>query len=771
MHDSRKTLLNVLIDNLFNIFNIATIILLVIFVINQSFVYIIPLAISLCVSIFSLILDFKNYIYVPHVYQRLHILSNGVEKEKSSRFLRKGNEVVLYPGDKIHFVGTVKSGFLFVDESSINGTTKLVKKEAGSSVIKGTTVIEGTGVVEVTELGRKAFKRTTIKQTELRKRIRLLNIIFSSIVLIVCLITFIFNKDNINHVAMCSITGTPYLLNIILVVFLFVKSKKENKNINVLDYSFLSELKDVDVVCLDKTGTLTTGEYEIFKTIVLSQTSLSAMSLDPNRGLEQAVSNIIKTTKENNGYYSTLQKHFDYDVTKIIESYSPLSQNGLYSAITVKGGKTYAIGEAEYFDLANFESAASMINEYESSGYRVLVLVESKNPLKSGLIDGKSSAIGLIILQETIRESVKELIKYCLENGKEIKVISGDKIATTSELCRKAGLENSGRATSIKSMPLEKVSLLLEQDVVFADATPSQKAFIVKELQKLGHKVVFIGNGDNDTQALKAANVAISLASGSVSAIKCSHASVNDDFVLTKAFIDYSKVFRNKLNLLTTLIYSQNAFSTFYLVAFLIASLVNKDIYNPFMYNQLMFWSIFGILIPSIVLLIDKGENLQPKHFLRNWIADSALLIAPIGIMYIIQLLQFNNVGYFGLPSDLNDLHETIITSSVVNNLSYLSLVVLSLVIVYQHLSPLNKFRLISFLSIVLLPIVYAVLLGLGIDDLSFITQISTKEITGINYFVMGVITVGCAAIYLFVLDIITTVKGEYSDVKSKSKN
>ena len=771
MHDSRKTLLNVLIDNLVNIFNITLVVLLIILILNQSYLFIIPLALSLIASIFSLCLDIKKYLLVSGINQRLNIVIDGVEKERSFSRLKVGDHVALYPNEKINFVGIVKNGHFLVDEKSINGATKLIKKVAGSSIVKGSVVVEGKGVVEVTELGKRFAKRTPVKRTKLTHRIKLLNSIFSLLVLLVILLTFIFKKDNLNNIVLCSIAATPYLLNIIITIYFFILSKKENSGIEVLDYSFLLELKDVDVVCLDKTGTLTTGEYEVFKTIPLSQSALSAIAIDTNRALEQTVSNIIRTTQEKTGYYSVLQKHFIFDVTRTIESFSPVGENGLYSAITIKGGNTYALGEVDSFDLSNIESASSIINEYQSLGYLVLVLVESKKPLKSGLIEGKSTAIGLIVLQETIRESMNKLIEYCLINGKQIKVISGDRIATTSEICRKAGLDNVNKATSIKLVSNEKIALLLEQDVVFADATPDQKAFIVKELQNNGHKVAYIGDGDNDTQALKIADVAISMSSGSQSAIKCSHASINGSFEISKSFIDQSKSFTNKIYSLTAILYSQTTFVAFYLLVFMIASFINKDIYNPFEYNHLLLCTIFGDLIPVCVLLFSKCDCSTPKNFYRNYIANSSLLITAVGILYILLLLQFNGISFFGLLLDTNDVHETLITSKVVDNISYLALTILSLVIAYNHYSQFNKYKTICFICITLLPIIYAILLAFNIDNLSFITQISTKEITAINYFVMGVIVLASSAIYLFVLNIIAIVKGETPDVKSKSKN
>ena len=771
MYDSRKTLLNVLIDDLVNVLNIATVTLLVIFILNKTYLFAIPLVLSLIASVFAFVLDVKKYLSSSRINQRLNILVDGREVEKSLSQLRIGDEVVLYSSETINFVGQVKSGVFFVSESTINGTTKIIKKTVGSSVVKGSVVVEGSGVVEVTELEKRIAKTTFVQKTRLTSRIKVLNFFFSSLTLIILIFGFILKEINLDNVSKCAVASIPCLANIVLTIYLFVLSKKPQPGIDIQDYTFLSELEDVDVVCLDKTGTLTTGEYEIFKTVILSQTSFSSISLDANRAFEQVVSNIIKTTKEKGGYYSTLQRQFVYDVSKIIEESSSIDQNGLYSAVTIKGGSTYALGEPDCFEFSNHESVSSVIQEYEASGYRVLVLIESKNPLKSGLIVGRSTAIGLIVLQETIRENIQHLIEYCLENGKQVKVISGDRIAIVSEITRKAGLDNSGRATSIKLVPFEKIGLLLEEDVVFADATPSQKAFIVKELQKNGHVVAFIGDGDNDTQALKTADVAISLASGTKSANRCAQASITDTFIITNNFVSEVKSFKSKLDNVTAILYSQAAFATFYLLTFVIAGIFNESLYNPFEYNHLLIWTIFGILIPSIVLLCERNNDYKQKSFFRNFVADIVLLIVPVLAMYVLQLLQYFSVGYFGLPSDLNDMHETLITSNVVNNLSYLSVIVLSLVIVYNHFTPFKKYRIISFLLIVLVPLVYAALLAFNFDQFSFITQIDTKELTPINYFVMGVAAVSCSATYLLVLDIISTVKGENQNVKSKSKD
>lgn len=732
----------------------------------------IPLCLSLLASLFQFALDVKHYLLTNRINQKVHVIKGQKTKEVDFHRLKVGEDVALYCGDIVHFVGKIKSGLIFVDESSINGTTALVKKGPGSSVVKGSVVVEGNAVCEVTELEKRSARRSHVQWTKTNNRVMLFNSIFSLLILAAISISFIYDKSNnadtLNNVSKASLVALPLLINVVFVVVNFVKGKNEVEKIKIIDKTFLNELSDIDVVCLDKTGTLTNGEYEVFKSVIISHTTFTAMSVDVERALEQTVSNIIRTTNETGGYFSALQEQFIYDVSKIIEDSSRLVDNGLYSAITIKGGKTYALGDPDNFDLLNSESSYNSINEYRALGYRVLLLVESKTPLNSGLIDGKSNGIAIIVLQEKIRENAKKLINYCLRHGKQVKIVSGDKIATVSEVARKSGLENSNRATSIKMMSFEKLDLLVEEDLVFADATPSQKAFIVHHLQQKGHKVLYIGDGDNDCAALKSADVAISMASGSGSANRCAHAIIDDDFDDFGELKIEANSQRGKMAHLLSMFYALNSFGTFYLLAFVIARFFDQNIVNPFEVQHLWLPMVFGLLIPLIIILAEPNkEKYRYKSFIRNFIGDSLVYIAPIGIIYIVQLIQHSSGQFLGIPSDLNDLHELLITSSVANNLSYLGVLVVSLIVVYNHLQPFDRYRGIGYIVTVTPCIIYAVLIAFSVDVLAVATQIDTSVLTGINFFAGGIIVVACASVYLLVLSIIQTVKGEVDDVKS----
>ena len=776
MRDTRNNILKILFNNILSPLNIVTILLAIILIINKSYLYLIPLAISSVATIFQFCLDLKRFIFIKKENVKIHILENDKEVESNLLNLKIGDYVVLYPGEEIKFVGKIISGNVLVDESYINGKTSLMNKSKDSFLTKGMRIIEGSAVIEVTSLKDKIAKKIIANEPTTVKRIQILNLILSCTVLLSLLISFIFDKVNhlnsLDNVSKASISALPLIFNAVIVIYNFVKDKTNSKDVKTYDEAYIGALYDVDVVCLDKTGVITNGEYEIFKTIPLSQTALNIFSLDPNRALDQIISNIIKTTKEKEGYFKALQDRFDYDVSKIIDQSSSFKDNGLYSAITIRGGKTYAIGQIDNFDLSNAESIKSTISEYSSFGYQILVVVESKNPLKLGFIDGKCTAIGLIILNEIIRENIKKLIDRSLKNNKSIKVISGDNLETTSAVTRKTGIDNTGLSVSIANMSFEQLELLIDEYVVFTDASASQKAFIIKHLQKQKKKVLYIGDGDNDCPALKVADSSIALSIGTKSARRCAQIILDsnfDDFDnLNKSVLNE----KNKLNCITSFIYAQSVFSSFFLFVFIVAKIFNHVIYNPFEYNHLMLWTILGVLIPTTLLLIDKdATRIKQRNFLKNFICDCSLLILPVGVMYILELLQYSGAGYFALPYDTNEFHEKLITSNVVDNLSYISTLLVSVFIVYNRFKSFNKLRGVVFGLITLITVSYTILIILNINIFDNFTQIDTSKLLLVHYVVMLIASTICAGIYLFISSILETIKGDVSYVKNKSRN
>lgn len=767
MRNSRKTLFNALMDNLFCLFDLALITLLIIFIINKSFLYIPPLTIAFTTSVFRLVLNIKHYVIYKPFDWTCHVLVDGQETEKRYAKVEVGDLVCVYPKEIINYTGLVKSGMLFVDESKINGETRMIKKVVGDRIKQGSIIVNGNGVLEILSLDRQVARPNKVQHTFFVKALKMFNDILGGVIVLLIGLTLVFNKENLYNTALGCVATLPFFMNLLITIYLYIESKTYH-TFKANDLTGIANLGRMDTFCFDKTGTITNLQYEVFKTVPVHSTILAAVSLDTDRALSQIVSDVIKSTNEKGGYYSALRDCFIYDVSKVVEHASPIYENGFYSLACFLGGKIYAVGDAENFDLANADSINGLINEYKAMGYYVLVVAEAKTLSKTGLIEGKSIGIGLIIVQEQVRENVKQMIQNIYRNGGDIKVISGDSLANTAEACRKAGITNTDKAVAINKMSFEQLDLIIEETTVFADASMSQKAYIVEQLKKHGRKVTFIGDGDNDTQAMKASDLAITVSNSSESAYMCSHITLKDDFVYDQNTINRCRRVRNNVLTIMLLNLSQSVLASAVGTIFFICNMVNKSIVNPFTYDHLVIWALFGAFIPSILILFNKNSNENAKvSFKRNLIGNSLLYALPIATIYLFQLLQYYEVGFVGITSDYNDMHEMLVTSQVANNICYLSLILSSMFIVYKMYQPLNKFRIISLVGIYLIPLAYFVLIGFGVNSLETITNITTSIITPVQFVIGLAVTIIAASLNFLILHIIKVARGEKDNVKN----
>ena len=321
-------------------------------------------------------------------------------------------------------------------------------------------------------------------------------------------------------------------------------------------------------------------------------------------------------------------------------------------------------------------------------------------------------------------------------------------------------------------MSYEQLDLLIDEMTIFADASMSQKAYIVEQIKKRGHRVAFIGDGDNDTQAMKAANLAIAAEDASESAVMCAHLTAHEDFTYDTDSVRRSRRIYN--NVVTVMLFnlSQCIFASVVGTVFFICNMVNRTIVNPFTYNHLMIWALFGAFIPSVVILLNKNSpDYKEVSFKRNLIGNSLLYLLPIATIYFLQLMQYYGWGFAGITSDYSATHEMLITSQVANNLCYLSLILASMFIVYKFYQPSNTFRIIALICIFAVPLVYFVLLGFGVDSLEKVTQIKTSILTPFQYFVAIAATIITASLNILVQYIIKVLRGENKDAKNKSRS
>lgn len=762
MKNSRKTIWNVLYHSVANLFILATIVLMVFSVISKQYLYLIPLSLGLLSGLIVFFHDFRNYIVFKYQNKKIHIIKNNAEVESYSSRLKIGDIYKAYPNDIITFSGKVINGIVLVDESKINGQSNPVTKKYGDSLRAGSIILDGSAEIEVIDVSKISYlKRSKVNQTPVYKLMSNINSVLGFACLIVFLSMYIIgsiNKNiNLKEMVGVSLLTIPSVFNFIVTIYCLIISIEVNKKgISVNELTGLTNLHDFDVLCLDKTGTITDGHFSVYK--VVPWIHITSSLETPNVVMSQIVADVLRANNEKGLLFDGLNKHFNYELSKVVEESSPYSKNGMYSACTFKGNKTYAIGEVNSFDLINKESIMNVVNEY-SYGYKVLLLVESKNPLKLGLIEGKCQAIGAIVLEERIRKELNEFFENAYKNNTSIKVISGDTALTTSEIARQAGIDNSTKAINIDEMSFEALALIIDEYVVFGKASVTQKEFIVNYLQEQGHKVAFVGDGDNDTQALKTADVSIAFENASLSAKHCAQVVVSE---LSLDLFDIATAQGQKMksNIMrsSVLFYAQCIFGVFASLLFLF----NKNVPNPFTFDRLLWFVALGIYIPGIFMLFDKSDSRQSSfHSIRHIIFASLLFIIPIGILYLLQWMQFKGYGYFGLFPDRDAGNNILPTSQVTNSISYIVLPLLSLAILYKMLNMKNTIHVIVFSSLAFIQVLFVLFIVFDADFINKITYIDTKGLTWPPLYCGCVVTLLSVSIYLFILTVIEIIKGE----------
>lgn len=764
MNNSRKTLWNILNHNIVNVFTLSIVVLMVFSIISGSYLYLIPLALALIANIITLVLDLRSYCFVLPKKQRIILITGNKEREVNASSIKAGSYVKVKPGDYLSFYGKIARGFLLVS-SNHNGKAFPIKKSVDNHVYYGEVVLDGIAILEVGSTEIVSYlKHNKVKDNNVIKRVRYINELFGllcAILIIFGLFTGLNENLDLSSIVKTSLLSLPCLFSVLIAAFAIVQAK--NKDIKVNEAFATVGTKDFDTLCIDKTGTITDDKYSIYKLVPLINDPLQLALEQPNVVLSQIISNVLRATKEDNPIFQCLNEKYDFEQSRIVELVSPYANNGKYSAASFKGGKTYAIGKYENFSFSNDERVKRTVLEYTSIGYEVLVVVENNSYLENGEIQGKVQGVGVIVLQEHIRENAHLLFENLQSRSINIKVISGDDVLTAYEIARQVGIENAEKKIDIKNIAIEELDYLIDDYVVFGNASIDQKQYIVQYLQKHGHKVAYVGDHDNDTQALKSADVSVAMESGSVNAKKCAQIVIEDLSIETIEKIE-KKAKQVHHNVLSASIpfYSQAAFVALFGIAFAIAHLINKEIVNPFNFEALALWTVLGVLIPSGLILFDNFKNEKPlRIYWKTLFSSIGLPAFIVSTILVLQLIQYLAGGYFGFKLDFDDANKALITSNNAYQVCYLALFISSLVIVYNTFPPQgSKYRFIAFLSLVGVASALIVLMLFGVD-ISLVTGIDMNSLNWPSIYLSGFMALLYSSIYLFIVYIFKTFKGE----------
>ena len=702
------------------------------------------------------------------------VVRNGKEVVVDVQDIVLDDIVIIEKDTQIGVDGIVLQGEVGVNESFITGESVNVFKGIDKEVYSGTFVASGSAYIRADKVGSDCLanslqaKANTFKRSPseiLRSLKRLFLVIGVTVIAMAIFMVIVFAvqgkfaNDELLLKGVKSITGSLvamipsglYLLtSTALAVGVIGLSKKKAQ---VQDFYSVEMLARVDTLCVDKTGTITDGNLVVKKVIPLKANALDGF-------IAQAVSNVICATKDKNATARALKEYFDLELSAGVTVALPFSSENKYSGASFKGGKTFIIGAPEFMPLVNKAGVIKRCEEFTKDGYRVVVLGEGSQVIKDNKYEGTLEAVALIVIKDHIRDDAAETFAWFKNNGVDIKVISGDSARTVSAIASEAGIANADKFISLEGMSLEEVKAIAQEYTVFGRVTPEQKEALVIALKEAGKTVAMTGDGVNDILALKRSDCSIAMASGADAAKNISHIILMDsNFARLPAVVDEGRRVVNNLQRTASLFVTKTIFAFAITFIFTMASIVERDpiVQYPFVTNHLYLWEIFTSGYAAFFLALERNSEKIEGKFLPNVfkkaVPAALLWIASVCIIFIFFVLQRNKALNLGIYSRDCAVAMCVITFSV-----------LGVAFLYKVCAPMSKYRFIVFISIAVIntiSLTVTSVVSLVNHIVEPVLQIPYIEMTGPAVLTTAIVTIVCAALYLFVYQIIAIKKGE----------
>ncbi|KRO23482.1 cation-translocating P-type ATPase [Lactococcus lactis] len=708
--------------NTFTFFNLIFAVIAILISLVQAWNQLIFLPIIVINTIVGIYQEIKAKRYLDQM-TLLHapqstVIRNGQQEKIASDDLVEEDIIILKTGNQIVADARIVEGSIFVNESLLTGEADEIEKNIDDKLLSGSFVVSGEAKVILEKVGKDSYISKLTEQAKLvdhgedSEMLRALNKLLKWVSFIILPIAVILFTQNyfVNHntlqtsvVAMVAavIGMIPEGLYLLTTIALTLSSVKLARNQVLLhNMKSIESLARVDVLCVDKTGTITEPRMSVEQVFVSPSSNISEakfMSL---------LSDYISANTDDNDTMKAIREFMlakgDLQnqmtgVKKII----PFSSKVKYSAVCFEN-ESYLLGAPEIVLGKTYEKISSEINHLLEEGFRVLVLAGTKEKNYDQLNLG-AYALGYVVLANPIRENAKSTFNYFVEQGVNIKVISGDNPQTVSAVAKRAGITGAERfidANLLKTK--EDLDQAVESYTVFGRVTPDQKRRLVQALKRKDHTVAMTGDGVNDILAMKSADCSIAMASGSDAATQVAQVVLLDsDFGHMTQVVTEGRRVVNNVQRSAILFLVKNLFS----IILAIISAIFVFTY-PLQASQLSLISLFTIGIPGFLLSLEENDKRIEKDFIKNVI----LKALPASLTEITAVL---GVVIAGAAFKL--------TASEISTSAVILLAVVGFMILTKISAPLNRFK----MGIIIFNIVGIIISGFMFNSLFSISKIS----------------------------------------------
>ncbi len=605
------------------------------------------------------------------------VMRNGRRMEIPVEEIVIDDILLLSAGQQVPADCIAVEGMAELNESLLTGESVPIKKEDGAQLYAGSFVASGHIAVRVDKIGDDTYiskltsKAKTYKRpnSEIMNSISLFIKVIAVLIIPIAILMFFNNltavgltwdmlqetggfwnnllrikNENlfsaIRTTASVVIGMIPSGLLLLTTVALSTGMIRLAKyNTLVQDMYSLEMLARVNVLCLDKTGTITDGRMKVSDCILLNASS--------EYGVDDILGSMLASLKDNNQTSIALYERFGHSSALQPIATLPFSSARKLSAVTFEEAGTYVIGAPEFVLKPVPVRVDKIVKQYAQMGLRVLVLAHATGAIQGDKVPSGLRTVAIITLSDNIRPDAVETIKWFRENDVNVKVISGDNPVTVSEVARRAGIKNAAQFISLEGLSELEVETAANQYTVFGRVTPEQKAILIRAIKKAGNTVAMTGDGVNDILAMKEADCAVSVASGSEAARNVSNLVLQDNNFgsMPQIVNEGRRVINNVKNSASLYIMKTLLVLTLAIVCFVL-----KEQYF-FTTNNMFMFEFFISAIPSMVLSLqpntDRVKGKFIPYVLSRAIPGALTLAAGIMTVYIVSSSSF--AGAFGL--------------------------------------------------------------------------------------------------------------------------
>ncbi len=644
-----KSVKQIILNNIFTFFNIVNFILAFLVLSTGSIKNVLFLGVvvaNTAIGSFQEIrskktIDKLSLISAPKV----NVIRDGNLQTITVSEVVKDDLIMLEIGNQVCADCVVVSGEAEVDESLLTGESDPVGKKQGDRLMSGSFIVSGNCLAYAEKVGAESYankivgeaSKTKDQKSEIMKSLNVIVkfISFSLVPVGGLLFWKSFFVEGVSYrnsiVSMvAALTGMipEGLVLLTSVVFAVSVIRLSKHNTLVQELYCIEALARVDVLCLDKTGTITEGSMQFDGFVPLDGHDEDEM--------KAAVSSLVTVLNDNNPTYNALLTEFGKESNLTAKNTVPFSSARKWSGAEFESGKTYLMGAGEFILGGEFSRYKDIAESYAASGSRVLLLASSENGFDDKGVPENTKAVGLILISDKIRAEAPDTLAYFAEQGVDLKVISGDNAVTVSQIAKKAGLKNAENYIDASTLTTdEEIKEAVLTHSVFGRVTPEQKYKFVRFLKDEGHTVAMTGDGVNDVLALRESDCSIAMASGSDAA-----RTVSDLVLLDSNFASLPKVVRegrrsiNNLQRSASLFLTKTIFSVLLSVLFIFVSTT-----YPFEPIQMSLISSLTIGIPSFILALEPNKDRIKGRFIINVIKKAIPSAVPMFLNILMLVL------------------------------------------------------------------------------------------------------------------------------------